>query len=810
MMPYCRLAAALAPCLVVLLQQWQVAAWQTRRHLANEVNRLQIRHCRDPPGRPLLSVSSDEELGVQAKNAYKLSLDDAAVRNLQQRLQNQEGKLDPLELVEVEGYVTSKRNFGHSFCFFDLSRRDIQVPVQAMLKRQSFGDPDRFDGFMKSLVPGIRLCVTGSATPTRNPGEASILVKGISIQKLPHNPQHVRKLLRLVSEGLLDARDLTTATKLDDSELLSFIRDATKVVAPSHPKAFNGLAARILANLNEELESDKEYPYFSTDYKYTTSLPAAPSEIQQPPISSFETAEHGVVGLDLTDPLSVHSVLQELETLQTTNTTTNTTMTAAKTIKLVGWIQNRRRFKKSITVLEVVDEMDDHKEDSNNPQIPADPWNVRLKCIIHPRVLSDLNATRTDMYGQLLSPGSRVMLIGHILPPNPDTAERRVPKMWIYNIVLLQASWWPSTVQYLIERTVAGEFQVAEAARALKLSNHHIEHIVTLGSLTMQQWEVAEISQKLQQQSIYPSAQVDSKARTILAGFADLRAKYPINIVDTKASLSMTDFVSTQGSRWKTKKEPQLDWMVQQVVRVLKQRYHDRCRNETLQILDVGGGKGFLADRLASTLLAMGFDTRILVVDIAEGAVNNGRRRAERRNHGVVIQYTVADASTVDLRDYGQVDLVVALHACGALTDVALGHALCHQAAFVICPCCFCSNPGLLVPERRNQQQSLLSVPEWLGIEATQYDKVKNLAELQGDTMIASVAMHTICGMRLAAVERHAAISMDLSLHAFPVAFSTRNVCLVGTPRRLDLNSCSSQEASPSEDPEATRSTWLS
>ena len=52
------------------------------------------------------------------------------------------------------------------------------------------------------------------------------------------------------------------------------------------------------------------------------------------------------------------------------------------------------------------------------------------------------------------------------------------------------------------------------------------------------------------------------------------------------------------------------------------------------------------------------------------------------------------------------VDIVVALHACGVLSDVALGHASCFLASFVICPCCFCSNPNLLVSVPSNENRS--------------------------------------------------------------------------------------------------------
>jgi hypothetical protein len=53
----------------------------------------------------------------------------------------------------------------------------------------------------------------------------------------------------------------------------------------------------------------------------------------------------------------------------------------------------------------------------------------------------------------------------------------------------------------------------------------------------------------------------------------------------------------------------------------------------------------------------------------------------------------------------GGVDLVVALHACGALSDVAVAQAVRLQAAFLVCPCCFCSNKHLKLPAVQQQQQ---------------------------------------------------------------------------------------------------------
>ena len=138
----------------------------------------------------------------------------------------------------------------------------------------------------------------------------------------------------------------------------------------------------------------------------------------------------------------------------------------------------------------------------------------------------------------------------------------------------------------------------------------------------------------------------------------------------------------------------------------------------------------------------------------------------------------------------GQValDVVVALHACGALSDVALGHAACQGAGFVVCPCCFLSNSKLRVsvPSDGKDSSDLVTVEEWLKLDPTQYGQLKQLAEVQGDINIASEAMHTLCGLRSMAVDRlwqgskTPEAELDVTIKKFPIGFSTRNFCIVG------------------------------
>jgi len=191
------------------------------------------------------------------------------------------------------------------------------------------------------------------------------------------------------------------------------------------------------------------------------------------------------------------------------------------------------------------------------------------------------------------------------------------------------------------------------------------------------------------------------------------------------------------------------------------------------------------------------------VVDISPSAIHNGLMRA-RRHQLANIQYNVGDATIAQFEQ--GVDLVVALHACGALSDVALGHAVTSGASFAICPCCFRSNPQLRVKvpiitttiqsslsPLSNNNNRLATVAEWLNVagkeEEQQFETLKSLAEVQGDMDTAAEAIHSICALRADAVMRHHPATNDyeaknkiqVELKTFPVSYSTRNFCIIGT-----------------------------
>jgi len=441
-----------------------------------------------------------------------------------------------------------------------------------------------------------------------------------------------------------------------------------------------------------------------------------------------------------------------------------------------GWVQNRRRFINNITVLELVN----HWEYSAAEDVFEDVskhtelWNRRLKCVLHP------NCTVSDcgVMGQILAPGSQVRLQGFCAMQKDSTTS--MPVLWISRVALLRSSWRPNIVRHLIELVVQNEFPLREARDALNLSDTDMEEILQMKDLTSRQWRAAEISCNLQD-SQSRVAVVPAEMMSMLGEFESLRLRYPVQSV-VFHDVRREENASREGSRWKRKKEPQLIWMAQQVKEALHS--HPDFGKRPLRVLDVGGGKGYLANHLASEL---GDNIKIQVIDIAQGAVKNGAMRSKRLQ--LPVKYTVGDASTANFR--GTVDLVVALHACGALTDVAMGHAVASNAGFVICPCCFRSNALLKVSSyTAGASMQRLQAEDWLAVSPSQYDSLKLLAEIQGDISLANEAIHTICALRASNLEARAEGHLSVSIKSFPVAFSSRNFCMVGRLNNPTSSTC--------------------
>lgn len=480
---------------------------------------------------------------------------------------------------------------------------------------------------------------------------------------------------------------------------------------------------------------------------------------------------------------------QEVTTISNVLKQQNQTSTDDQYIQhtITGWVQNRRRYQGAISILELVDEFSSLAASSNDkgdndiegPKLKY-LWKDMIYAVLHPDALGSNDKTDTttsgieisERYGNILCSGARVLLQGY-MSKSPSTTG--APTFWVTSCTF-RSSWRLNTVRYVLDLLHEGKLNVEEASSALKLQYSQGENI-SMGttSATERQWLATQITQTLQGDNSR-IGKISDEMKNSLKSFAYARESYPTEHINNKPEIAVSTGPRTnlEGSRWERAKKPQLQLMIEQIANVLHS--HPEYGKRVLKVVDIGGGRGLLSNALAETFGDSVIDVK--VIDISKSATNNGQMRARRQ--GITnIKFEARDATTFPFDD---VDVVVALHACGALSDVALGHATCQGAGFVICPCCFKSNPHLRVsiPAEESSITDLVTAEDFLGVDPLEYGQLQHLAELQGDINIASKAMHTICGLRASAVSRRSAANLDISILKFPVGFSTRNLCLVG------------------------------
>jgi 2-polyprenyl-3-methyl-5-hydroxy-6-metoxy-1,4-benzoquinol methylase len=479
-------------------------------------------------------------------------------------------------------------------------------------------------------------------------------------------------------------------------------------------------------------------------------------------------------------------------------------------IPIEGWVENRKRFQgsrnESITILELVDEIQVEDEHHMSDLVDCN----RLKCVLHPDcclggVTHRDEVSPSHAYGHLLGKGSKVILQGYCCITNQR------PIFWVRRACLARCTSRPSIVKYFLDLIAGSDetgkysFRADEIASALDIGYQKAESLMDqcrASDATERQWLAAKISRKLQSGTSRYGLFTD-EMKQVLDQFASLRNDYPLEKIerdDITSSINKFDNVqmlrrtallkqSSEGSRWRSKKRPQLEFMAQQVKEVIES--HADFRSRPLNILDVGGGRGYLSNYLSGVL---GSDVATIhVIDIDSRAIKNGLVDAKRK--GLMnVHYGVGDASStsevaklVMNETNPQYDIIVALHACGALSDVALGHAVSNEASFVITPCCFLSNPFLRVAlpsQSEREEKILMRSYEWLGLEENSMVALSKAAEVQGDIKVAGEAIHTLCALRAMAVKRYWSGTnsdrLDIRIKTFPIEFSTRNYCIVG------------------------------
>jgi hypothetical protein len=256
------------------------------------------------------------------------------------------------------------------------------------------------------------------------------------------------------------------------------------------------------------------------------------------------------------------------------------------------------------------------------------------------------------------------------------------------------------------------------------------------------------------------------------------------------------------------KKQPQVQWMTRRVAALSRKPRH---------IVDVGGGRGDLAVGMAQELASDDVTTTMItVVDKNESSLLAGKEHAikvmgggdnntafERRINFVHADFydftehpesylsTSPDNSIIKDNSKLQaaptpppIDLIVALHACGDLSDLAMAFATRLNIPFVVCPCCYTKR---YLHEQHQYQ------PKWWWSSSSnnnwteeEFQIMARLAELNERPHVSKRAIQIINSMRLDSLDEASNAHGEnkeqpwsLFLEEYESKSSLRNVVLI-------------------------------
>lgn len=263
----------------------------------------------------------------------------------------------------------------------------------------------------------------------------------------------------------------------------------------------------------------------------------------------------------------------------------------------------------------------------------------------------------------------------------------------------------------------------------------------------------------------------------------------PKNIPENESQPAYRNRNRTRVEYLTGKKHPQILWITR---RIQELRKNDPASfGGPLHFLDVGGGRGDLATTLALTFE----DCFVTVVDLNLSSLQAGRDYSKEL--GIARRMLFVDA---DFQEYHQnpsafkylgeqedkmkhlqfppINVVVALHACGDLSDLALEHARKLHCPFVICPCCYTKRYVFKTEAEppawcRLYQEQELHYP----YERDQTKVMGRLAELDERPEVSRRAMTLINSMRLHCLSTEYCVSLE----EYERTMSKRNLVLVGT-----------------------------
>ncbi|MGK3744278.1 MAG: 2-polyprenyl-3-methyl-5-hydroxy-6-metoxy-1,4-benzoquinol methylase [Bacillariaceae sp.] len=804
--------------------------------------------------------------------------------------------------IVVEGYVTSKRTIGKNLAFLDFQVDhgynndngnedskyiDDNHNLCQVLLRKDIYQGRYYEGYRRCLLKGCKFKIEGTASATKIPGNAVLMLNSLELTALPRQSQHIQIILQQAKDGAIPFEDVMKAccypknlsgnstpsleiekrilslkpypidpTDINDDEDV----DEETTTAIERSKREGQLLNKLAKDIISTLPDDPQYP-IAADQKHLSKngnfiLPPVPKELQMVP----ERLQKEVSNEMMTTTIIHGKERTVIETLRKANNNgDNPIDTASEKVCIVGWVQNRRRFQGNVTMIYLQDDL--NQDDSD-----------RLPCIVHPDFLfqqqqqrpkdidqyyynttSSSSENYSGIYQTLIAPDSKVRVEGRLVLPDENDAnlvngkesQSSLPLiLWVEHIQLVRSSFRSVTIRHLLDLLYEKRMDAKEVSKALLIPYEEAKQLSFQSDATERQWKANQFAVQLQKEALNNDKMRTNKVQPVLLQVMEkykfLSKIHPVistdireeefkknndNGIDNKDSEMLMSkrrrvSVGMPGSKWQIKKKPQLEWMGRQIKSVLES--HPDFKKRVLTIIDIGGGKGALANYLGRDTYLSKY-VKVHVVDICKGAVMNGEKKAKRFDLPVNFQF--ADASNSDLLDAVEGDVVVALHACGHLSDIALAHAIHRRAGFVIVPCCFNSNPHLTIPvsgsSSSNIKQPSTTVPDWLGIPSSDWSALKLLAEVQDDIPLASEAIGIICAVRAEAAKKKILLMNDISkenikvkidvdvdnavgnnnnnndenidestddnpserkieIRSFPIQYSTRNTVLVG------------------------------
>jgi len=237
-----------------------------------------------------------------------------------------------------------------------------------------------------------------------------------------------------------------------------------------------------------------------------------------------------------------------------------------------------------------------------------------------------------------------------------------------------------------------------------------------------------------------------------------------------------------------TKKNNQAAWFIRRIKQFEQQlQVQQQGQKKQMRFLDVGGGRGDLAVTIALNYI----ESTVIVIDSNQSSILAGQEYAMKC--GVNNRVTFLCMNFVDyMKQYEvlvqddnnkkqeEVNFVVALHACGDLSDMALHFATIYHTNFIIAPCCYTKR--YLKP----------FAPYWhtLCTDVNEVHTLSRLVELDDHRDVSRRAMLVINSMRQSAFtkdndtkssRKEGKKKIHVNLEEFDSKISKRNIALVGS-----------------------------